>query len=313
MTGDSIAPGVLRPIMPSTFVRTALPPTVSLAAGQGGLPTLTVANGQARAEIYLHGAHVTAWQPRGHGEVLWLSGKSQWQTAKPIRGGVPICFPWFGPHASDPSAPGHGFARLVDWTLVEARDDAGGATQLAFELPAPSPPPAAWPHACAATFRVTVGSSLTMALEVSNPGPEPFTFEAALHTYFAVQDVRAIAVHGLEGVDYLDKVGGATRRTQGAEPIRFTGETDRVYLDTQATCTIEDPGLHRRIVVRKSGSDATVVWNPWVAKAKAMPDYGDDEWPGMVCVETCNVNVHAVTLAPGGRHMLTATIDVETA
>jgi glucose-6-phosphate 1-epimerase len=299
--------------MPSPLVRTALPPTVSLAAGQGGLPRLTVANDQARAEIYLHGAHVTAWQPRGQADVLWMSGRSQFQDAKPIRGGVPICFPWFGPHASDPAAPGHGFARLLDWTLVDAHDDAGGATLLAFELPAPSPPPAAWPHACTATFRVSVGSSLTMALEVGNPGPEPFTFEAALHSYFTVQDVRTIAVRGLEGADFLDKVGGATRRTQGDDPIRFTAETDRVYLDTQAACRIEDPGLRRRIVVRKSGSNATVVWNPWVAKAKAMPDYGDDEWPGMVCVETAAVNVHAVTLAPGARHTLTATIDVDAA
>jgi glucose-6-phosphate 1-epimerase len=299
--------------MPSPLVRTTLPPTVSLAAGEGGLPKLTVANERARAEIYLHGAHVAAWQPRGHADVLWMSGQSFWQDAKPIRGGVPICFPWFGPHASDASAPGHGFARLLDWPLVDARDDAGGATQLAFQLTAPSPPPPAWPHACEATFRVTIGTSLTMALEVSNPGRDPFTFEEALHTYFAVRDVRAIAIRGLEGVDYLDKVGGTTRRNQGTESIRFTAETDRVYLDTQATCTIDDPGLDRRIVVRKTGSDATVVWNPWVAKAKAMADYGDDEWPGMVCVETCNVNVHAVTLAPGARHVLTATIDVETA
>jgi D-hexose-6-phosphate mutarotase len=299
--------------MESTLVRTALPPTVTLAAGEGGLPKLTVANALARAEVYLHGAHVTAWQPRGHAEVLWMSGKSQWQAAKPIRGGVPICFPWFGPHASDSSAPGHGFARLLDWILVDARDDVSGSTQLTFQLAAPAPPPAAWPHACEATFRVTVGSSLTMALEVANPGREPFTFEAALHTYFTVQDVRAITIRGLEGVDYLDKVGGTTRRNQGADPIRFTAETDRVYLDTQATCTIDDPGLGRRILVGKHGSDATVVWNPWVAKARAMPDYGDDEWPGMVCVETCAVNVHAVTLAPGARHTLTATIDVETA
>jgi glucose-6-phosphate 1-epimerase len=299
--------------MPSTLVRTTLPPNASLAAGEGGLPKLTIANEQARAEIYLHGAHVTAWQPRGHADVLWMSSQSYWQDARPIRGGVPICFPWFGPHASDGSAPGHGFARLLDWTLVDARDDAGGATQLAFRLVGPSPPPAAWPHVCEAVFRVTIGTALTMALEVSNPGRDPFTFEEALHTYFAVQDVRAIAIRGLEGVDYLDKVGGTTRRNQGADPIRFTAETDRVYLDTQATCTIDDPGLGRRIVVRKTRSDATVVWNPWVAKAKAMPDYGDDEWPGMVCVETCNVNVHAVTLAPGARHALAATIDVETA
>src|SRR5690349_5235262 len=102
--------------MDSPLIQAALPPSVSLDAGRGGLPRLTVRNRLARAEVYLHGAHVTAWQPDGHEPVLWMSAKSQWDAAKPIRGGVPICFPWFGPHASDPSAPGHGFARLLDWT-----------------------------------------------------------------------------------------------------------------------------------------------------------------------------------------------------
>jgi D-hexose-6-phosphate mutarotase len=239
-----------------------------------------------------------------------MSGSSQWDAARPIRGGVPICFPWFGPHASDGTAPGHGFARLRDWTLSEARDDAQGATHLAFVLGTSAAPPAAWPHPFAATFRVAVGESLVMTLEVANPGSAPFSFEAALHTYFAVGDVRRIEITGLEGGDYLDKVGGTAKRTQGPEPIRFTGETDRVYLATRAACTIHDPGADRRIVVRKIGSDATVVWNPWVAKAKAMPDFGDDEWPGMVCIETANVGVHAVTLAPGERHTMTQAIDV---
>jgi D-hexose-6-phosphate mutarotase len=294
----------------SPLVPAALPATVALESGEGRLPRLTIANAQARAQVYLHGAHVTAWQPAGHQPVLWMSRQSSWDAAKPIRGGVPICFPWFGPHATDRSAPGHGFARLLDWTLVEARDDERGATQLCFELPPPAPAPTAWPHRFAAAYRVTVGSSLSLALDVHNPGPEPFAFEEALHTYFAVQDVRGIEIGGLEGTDYLDKVGGSAKRSQGSEPIRFTRETDRIYLDTQAACTIHDPGTGRRIVVRKSGSDATVVWNPWVDKARAMPDFGDGEWPEVVCVETANVNVHAVTLAAGARHTMTATIDV---
>ncbi|MEO5820935.1 MAG: D-hexose-6-phosphate mutarotase [Vicinamibacteraceae bacterium] len=299
--------------MQSPLIRTALPPTVSLDSGEGQLPRLTVNNAQARAQIYLHGAHVTAWQPAGHEPVLWMSQASMWDAAKPIRGGVPICFPWFGPHATDTSAPGHGFARLRDWTLTEARDDGHGATELAFQLTTPAAPPAAWPHAFDATYRVSVGASLGLALEIRNTGADAFTFEEALHTYFAVRDVRGIDIRGLEGVDYLDKVGAATRRTQGREPIRITGETDRIYLDTRGACAIHDPAAGRRIVVGKSGSDATVVWNPWVAKAKAMPDFGDDEWPGMVCVETCNVNVHRVTLAAGARHTLTATIDAAAA
>ena len=137
--------------MPTPLVRAALPATVSLESGEGQLPRLIVANALARAEIYLHGAHVTAWQPQGHEPVLWMSRKSAWDATKPIRGGVPICFPWFGPHATDKTAPGHGFARLLDWTLVEARDDERGATHLTFELTpprrrprpgrTPSPPP----------------------------------------------------------------------------------------------------------------------------------------------------------------------------
>jgi glucose-6-phosphate 1-epimerase len=296
--------------MPSPLVRTALPPTVSLEAGEGGLPRLSVANPAARALVYLHGAHVAAWQPLGHEPVLWMSRHGSWAATKPIRGGVPICFPWFGPHATDKGAPGHGFARLLDWTLVAARDDDRGATHLALELTPPAPLPATWPHACAAACHVTIGASLELALEIRNTGTEPFTFEEALHTYFAVQDVRTIEISGLAGTDFLDKVGGTTLRNQGPAPIRFTAETDRVYVNTQAACTIHDPGMRRRIVVRKSRSNATVVWNPWVDKARAMPDFGDDEWPRMVCVETGNVNVHAVTLAAGASHTMTAAIDV---
>jgi glucose-6-phosphate 1-epimerase len=296
--------------MRSPLVSIPLPSSVSLDPGESGLPRLTVANRHGRAEIYLHGAHVTAWQPRGQAPVLWVSRRSAWDEAKPIRGGVPICFPWFGPHASDRSAPGHGFARLMDWTLVEARDDAHGATDLALALARPAASDGPWPHAFAATFRVGVGATLALALEVRNTGEAPFTFEEALHTYFAVPDVRAIDVRGLEGVTFLDKVGGTVERTQGPESIRFTGETDRVYLHTQSTCAIHDPGTGRRIAIHKSGSDATVVWNPWVDKARAMPDFGDDEWPEMVCVETANVNVHAVTLAPGASHTLTSIVDV---
>ena len=296
--------------MQSPLVAVALPPTVSLGPGSGGLPRLTVVNARARAEIYLHGAHVTAWQPSGHAPVLWMSADSLWDAAKPIRGGVPICFPWFGAHATETSAPSHGFARLRDWTLVDARDDGQGATHLAFRLSPQAPPPTAWPHAFEAIFRVSVGTSLVMTLEVTNRSADAFAFEEALHTYFAVRDVREIAITGLEHTAYLDKVGGTARRTQGADPIRFTAETDRIYLETQGACTIADPGHGRRIVVRKNGSNATVVWNPWVAKSKAMPDFGDDEWSGMVCVETGNVNVHAVTLAPGARHAMTAAIEV---
>jgi glucose-6-phosphate 1-epimerase len=299
----------------ATLLRSTLPSSVRAETGPGNLPRLAIKTRFASAEVYFQGAHVTAWQPvSASAPVLWMSGGSYFETGKPLRGGVPICFPWFGPHASNPKAPGHGFGRLRQWSLIEAVEAADGTVTVALELASDPgserPLSALWPHAFRAIHRITIGSTLTMALEVTNPGAAAFTFEEALHTYFAVRDVREVTVTGLEQTDYLDKVTGFDRKTQGVDPIRFTGETDRIYLDTTAECVIHDPGMRRRIAINKSGSDATVVWNPWIDKARAMPDFGDGEWPEMVCVETCNVNVHKRTLAPGDSHTMTAIIEV---
>jgi glucose-6-phosphate 1-epimerase len=149
-----------------------------------------------------------------------------------------------------------------------------------------------------------------MTFEVENRDATPFTYEAALHTYFHVSDAREVEVTGLEGVEFIDKVDAGTRKQQGAEPLRFTGETDRVFVQTTAPVTLHDPGMKRRIVVEKTGSLTTVVWNPWIAKSAAMADFGDDEWPGMVCIETANAGENAVTLAPGAVHLMSTLISV---
>ena len=150
-----------------------------------------------------------------------------------------------------------------------------------------------------------------MELAVRNTDTAARTFEAALHSYFAVSDVRQARIRGLEGAPYVDKTAAMARRPGASEPITITAETDRVYPGATGTVTIEDPGWQRQIVVGKSGSSTTVVWNPWVAKAKAMPDFGDEEWPEMVCVETANAGDDAVTLAPGATHGMTATLEVK--
>jgi glucose-6-phosphate 1-epimerase len=298
---------IVREVVVVSMSPATLPASVRIETGAVGLPRLAIKNRHGSAELYLHGAHLTAWHPAStSAPVIWLSRESLFQPDKAIRGGVPICFPWFGAHATDKTAPAHGFARLREWTLVDATEDADGIVTLTLEL--------ATQDAFQATYRVTIGPSLTMSLEVSNVGNVPFTFEEALHTYFDVQDVRHVIITGLEDTEFLDKVTGFTRRRQGpTEAIGFVGETDRVYLNTQTTCDIHDPDRRRTIVVRKTGSDTTVVWNPWIDKARAMSDFGDDEWPEMVCVETCNVNAYARTLAPGERHTMTAIIDVRNA
>jgi len=296
----------------ATLVRTTLPSAVHVETGAGGLPHVVIRNRHGYAEIYFHGAHVAAWRPSAAAApVLWLSRESLFAANKPIRGGIPICFPWFGAHASEPTAPAHGFARVRPWTLIDAQEDRDGAVTVTFELtPDAAAPSPFWPHAFRATYRVTIGATLDLALQVQNTGTTPFTFEEALHSYFAVQNVRDVTVSGLEGAEYLNKVTAFSRVPPENAPIHFTGETDRIYLNTHATCTIHDPGKRRTIAIRKTGSDTTVVWNPWIDKAKAMPDFGDTEWPEMVCVETCNVNVHARTLGPGETHAMTATIDM---
>jgi glucose-6-phosphate 1-epimerase len=288
-----------------------LPASVRLEPGAGQLPCLRVSTPLATAQLYLHGAHLAAWQPAGASPVLWVSRDSAFAPDKPIRGGVPICFPWFAAHATDKTAPGHGFARIRPWTLVDAREQPGGGVSLTLTLEDDAGTRASvWPHRFRATFTADIGRTLTMTLAVENRDAAAITFEEALHTYFAVQDIREVGIAGLEQVEYLDKVQQMARKRQPAEPIRFTGETDRIFLATRGACTIHDPGKRRRITIAKTGSDTTVVWNPWIDKAKAMPDFGDLEWPEMVCVETCNVNVHAVTLAPGARHEMSATISV---
>jgi D-hexose-6-phosphate mutarotase len=279
-----------------------------VVTGNGGLKAVKVTGEAGRGLVYLHGGHVAAWAPAGGDEVLWLSAKSHWAAGKPIRGGVPICFPWFGPRAGDPGAPAHGFARLKEWTLEEAQ-----GTTVTLRLEDDEETRRAWGQAFALRMRVTFGRELEMRLELTNRGSGELAAEEALHTYFAVGDVRQTSVRGLDGVRYIDKVDGMKEKMQ-AGAIRIEGETDRVYVGTRGEVTIEDPswkGGGRRIVVSKEGSADTVVWNPWVAKAKAMADFGDEEWPGMICVETCNVMAHAVRVAAGETKVMTARVRVE--
>ena len=276
-----------------------IPGIVKLDHGQGNLPRLTVTSPHATATIYSHGAHVALFQPQGARPVLFMSQASRFEANKPIRGGVPVIFPWFGPLPTDPTAPAHGTARLADWNLISTTQQTDGVVELLFALP---------PFL---QYRVTIGRQLELALEVCNTSKNPLRFEEALHTYFAVSEIRQCSVTGLENAQYDSLVEGVTNKSQGTDPIRFTAETDRLYLNTRATCVIHDPGWQRRIVIEKSGSDSTVVWNPWIAKSKAMPDFGDAEWPGMLCIETVNARGNAITLAPNQSHIMRAVIRVE--
>jgi D-hexose-6-phosphate mutarotase len=274
------------------------------------LPKISLTSPDADAEIYLNGAHVSRWQPKNQKDVLFLSKSSAFSAGKPIRGGVPVIFPWFGPREGQPQSPAHGFARSMSWNVVGCAQQSAGPCAMTLELISSPATRELWPYDFALRFTVSAARTLSMTLTVINTDAHPFTFEEALHTYLAVGDIRNVSITGLAGATYIDKTDGFARKPQGTEPIVITGETDRVYLATKSKCVVSDPVWNRKLIVEKQNSDATVVWNPWIAKAKAMPDFGDDEWPAMLCVETCNVADHKITLQPGQSHAMTAVVSV---
>lgn len=278
--------------------------------GAGGLTVARVANDHASATIALQGAHVLAWQPRGEEPVIWLSPDAKFAPRKSVRGGVPICWPWFGAHATESSFPAHGFARTVPWAVGATERLPDGATRVAFRLELSDATRAQWPYATPVETVITVGKTLEVALVTRNEGKTAVTIGEALHTYFAISDIRQVSVTGFDGRAYLDKVKNFAREKQSG-PIRFASETDRIYLDTAKECAIEDPGMGRRIRITATGSRSTVVWNPWVEKAEKMGDFGKDGWTRMVCVETANAADDVITIPPGGEHRLTATYSVE--
>lgn len=281
---------------------------VQFALGQGNLPVCNIVTPVARAQVYLHGAHVSSYEPTGEKPVIYMSPRSKFDPASPIRGGVPICFPWFGPHEADTKLPAHGFARIQPWQLTGIYRE-GDAVTLSLQLDSGDTSKKFWPFEFRAIYRVTVAAQMKLELEVVNWSDRSFDFTEALHTYFCVSDVRNVSVSGLENVRYNDKVAGGLKDPAGV-PIRFDGETDRVYMDTSDTCVIHDPGMNRRIEVSKSGSRSTVVWNPYVKKAALLGDLGEDTWPNFCCVETANALSNRVMLNAGEKHIVSQSIRV---
>jgi len=276
-----------------------IPRTLRFEMGQGGLVRAVFTTPQADARIYLYGAHVTHFQPKGQKPVLFLSRKAFFEPGKPIRGGVPVCFPWFGAKEDDPQAAIHGIVRLREWEVETAVPD-----KITLRT---NEPPFIIRHT------ITVRDTLTMALTVENAGAAEARFEEALHTYFAVSDVRNVTVEGLAGAEYLDKTDNFARKTEPDGVMRLTQEPDRLYFNTRTTCTIHDPGWQRRIIIEKQNSNSTVVWNPWDQRAAKLPDFAADEWPGMLCIETVNARETAVVLPAGQSHVMQALVRVAAA
>ncbi len=268
--------------------------------GLGGLPRAKLKSSEASAEVYLHGAHLTGLR-LGDEAVLFLARGAKFAPGSSIRGGVPICHPWFGARAGVRDAPSHGLARTHDWEVVEARAiEEGvkitfGSTFENFET----------------LYSLTLTDHLVMTLDATNRSAEPTRLEQALHSYFRVADIREVELRGLEGTTYLDQLQDRMRRVEGDVPLTFAAETDRVYLETSKPRSIVDPGLGRRIDIETEGARSTVVWNPWADKTARMGDLADSEWPTFLCVETGSVADDALEVKAGASHRLSTTVTTQ--
>jgi len=280
-------------------------------AGQGGFPVAEIDNGLAKARISVYGGQLLSFQPADEPEdLMFLSHSAYYQEGKAIKGGAPVCWPWFGPDPEGAGRPAHGFVRNRLWEVWGTEALADGATRIILGLTDSEQTREIWPHRFRFSIEITIGSSATLELVTANCGHEALTITQALHTYFKVGDIGQAQVLGLEGNDYLDKVDGGTQKRQDG-PVAISGEVDRIYTGVEGDLVIDDQALGRRIRIVTGGSRSAVVWNPWAEISTQMGDLADDDYTRMLCVETTNAGPDAVQVPAGGEYRLTAKYSVE--
>jgi glucose-6-phosphate 1-epimerase len=288
--------------------RFGIPGIAEVCEGNGELPRVHITGSLGEGEMYLHGAHVTSWKPAGNDELLFMSTKSRWEEGHAIRGGIPICFPWFRAKADDPDAPAHGFLRTKMWQLESiVESDDGVAVSMFAE--SDDQTRRWWPGDFRLVHRVLFGSELSLELVCTNTGTTPIRFEEALHTYNRVADVQQARLQGLNTARFLDNTDSNKEKTQRGD-VAIASQTDNAYVNTQNGVDLVDPKMRRRIRLRKGNSLTTVVWNPWAEGAARLRDLGDDEWRQFLCVEASNILDAAVNLAPGQEHKMTAVLSM---
>ncbi|MEH6648900.1 MAG: D-hexose-6-phosphate mutarotase [Motiliproteus sp.] len=273
----------------------------------GELPLVELSNSHGRALICLQGGQVIEYQPQDQAGVIWLGQHSRFEQGKAIRGGIPICWPWFGDHPDNPALPAHGLVRTRLWKVLETTDE-GDTSSLRLGIEDDHHTRQLWPYKFQLELLIQLGQQLTLTLSSHNPNQVAMPISEALHSYFSVSDISQIRIGGLEGGRYRDKLHNLQPFWQRG-PLAITSETDQVYVDTDARVTIDDPVLKRRIIIDKQQSHSTVIWNPWTKKARALADFGDRDYQTMLCVETANVLDNSLLIPSGNSHHLSTTIE----
>ena len=283
---------------------------VNVVAGKGGWPYLEVANEQATALISLYGGQVLAFKPRtATQDLMFVSDNAYYQTGKAIKGGTPICWPWFGPDPKGLGRPSHGFVRNRLWEVKSTQSLPSGATQIVLGCSDTDETRELWPYAFALTIEITVGNTLELALVSRNMGDRPFDITQALHTYFTVGDITQVAVLGLDGKAYIDKVDNQVVKLQDG-PVVVAAEVDRIYQAVPSELTVVDQTLNRRIRITSTGNQTAVVWNPWAELSAQSGDLTDDAYQRFICVETTNAADDIVTVPAQGEFRLAVTYEI---
>ena len=293
------------------FALTSPQVSLHIVKGKGDIPLIELKNQLSESIISLQGAHILSWQPSSQDEVIWLSEDASFLAGKSVRGGVPICWPWFGAHQSNDSFPAHGFARTVMWELSATEQLKTGETQIRLSLNTEQLSDEfqeMWPYATSVEYVITLGASLKLELITTNNSAQDIIIGEALHTYFNIHDIRLTQVEGLDGREYLDKPDNFKRKKQNGF-IDIKEEVDRVYVKTADDIIINNS--LREIKISKQGSQSTIVWNPWQAVAEKMGDLGKDGYLKMLCVESANAAEDVVQLNAGQSHSLSVEYSVQ--
>jgi len=277
-----------------------------------GFTYIEINNARAHATISTYSGQLLSYRPLGQkDDLLFVSDKAYYEDGKAIKGGIPVCWPWFGADPDARGRPAHGFVRNRQWEVSASESLADGSTRVVLDLTDSDATRSIWPHPFKLSIEITVGDTLRVALLTHNTGDNSITISQALHTYLRVGDISKVRVLGLDGTEYLDKMDNSSRKTQ-AGPVTIDGEVDRIYTGVTGELVIDDASLARKIRITSRGCSTAVVWNPWVATAASMGDLDDNDYRKMLCVETANAGPETIAIAAGGEYRLEAEYSLST-
>jgi len=275
-----------------------------------GFIMVDISNQYAKARVSTYGGQIISFVANDTTEdLLFLSDKVVYEDGKAIRGGTPICWPWFGDDISGYGRPSHGFVRNQPWAVIASQSLSDGRTSITLGLSDSEGSRTVWPYNFKLELEVIVGQTLEVKLTTTNTGSREFTISQALHTYFNVSDVDNISVSGLDGKNYLDKLEGFKSKVQTGD-VTLSEETDRVFQDSLEEVVMNDSGFSRTIKIASSGSKTTVIWNPWSTSVTKIADLNESSYRNFVCVETVNAADDMVTIASGKSHTITALYEI---